>query len=73
MSAGADPKEGLQLLMDVFTGVDGGVNYLKLRILLEEQFAKRGTDPEAAKICEIFTWFVRLVQYASGLNMERKQ
>ena len=55
----------LRYLMDVFTGADGGLEYLNLRILINglAEKADAGDEP-AEKILELMYRFERLVHAA---------
>ncbi len=63
-----DPKLQAQMIviMDCFTGADGGTGFIKFQSFIEEmdQRSKAG-DVDAAKIVAVMSQFARLIQLAS--------
>lgn len=54
-------------ILDTFSGTDGGIRFIKLRLFLEalERDAKAG-DADAERILEIVRRFERLMDIAAG-------
>jgi len=61
-------KKSVRKIMDMFTGADGGVNYVHFKVLLEamEQKALSG-DKAAEQIIELIYRFERLIDVSNKI------
>jgi hypothetical protein len=59
--------EALQAVLDMATGVDGGISFVKLKFMLEsvEKQAQSG-DRDAQEIIRMVKGFANLVRYAEN-------
>lgn len=62
-------KKDFGLIMECFGGVDGGISFLKTRLLLEE-FDKRATngDEPAEQVVQIMRRFAHLIRQANSIQ-----
>lgn len=58
-------QANVNLILDTFTGADGGVSFTKFRALIEDMERRQQTGDEAAgKVVEVVHQFARLTQVA---------
>lgn len=58
-----------RVIMDTFSGEDGGVAFVRIRDLIEEM-DQRVNDPAAEKLVKIMKDFARLIQTSQNLTKE---
>lgn len=62
-------QEMLRLILDVFTGADGGVSFVEFKFMLERmEKAKDDGDISAAKILLVVEHFCRLLKASTSIK-----
>jgi len=62
-------SESLRAIMDCMTGADGGVSFVKTRVMLEAMEARALSGDEAADaVCAVVHRFAKLIEVAQGVQ-----